>query len=76
MLINVRLAQLEEPLVGPLPAWSVWGPWEAAVGLLGVRLLFQMPTFPPPAPALLRVWVCVCVHVTAACELSGVRVPR
>lgn len=48
----------------------------AVVGLLGVRLLFQMPTSPTPAPALLCVWVCVYVQVTATCGLSGVCVPR
>lgn len=37
----------------------------AVVGLLGARLLFQMPT-PPPHPHC-SVWVCVYVHVTATC---------
>ena len=32
------------------------------VGLLGARLLFRMPTSPPPAPALLCVGLCVCTR--------------
>ena len=60
MLINVRLAQLEEPLVGPLPAWSVCGARGAVMGMLGARLLFQMPT--PCARTAPGVGLCVCTR--------------
>lgn len=57
-------------LVGPIPAWSVWG--LGAVGAAGGQaVVSDAPTSPPPAPALLCVWVCVYVHVTATCGLSG-----
>ena len=65
MLINARLAQLEEPLVRPLPAWSVWGAPGAVVGLLGARLLFPMPTRCTRTAPCVGLCVCTDCHLRA-----------